>query len=158
MNRNLVLLVLFAIIVIPAFLLIQNQLLSKTQQSLRSGPNILIDGHIFSLLLAKSEAEKEKGLSDRASVDMNTGMLFIFDKEGNYDFWMKRMRFPLDIIWMNKNKIVTIAEDLQPATSSDDTEIPRFKSVVPADTVLEINSGLSKKYNFKVGDSVKINL
>lgn len=158
MNKNLILLILFAIIVIPVFLLLQNKILLPSKQTETPKQSITIDGHTFSLLLAKTEAEKEKGLSGKSSISQDTGMLFIFDKADFYDFWMKDMEFPLDIIWINKDKIVTIQDDLQPATTTDVTLIPRFKSIAPADRVLEINAGLAKKYNFKNGDTVKISL
>src|SRR4051812_21812815 len=60
----------------------------------------------ISLILAKSEKEKVKGLSGRKSIKDNEGMLFVFDKKDKYPFWMKGMQFPIDIIYIDDNRVV----------------------------------------------------
>src|SRR4051812_34888171 len=55
----------------------------------------------FNLLVAKSETERQKGLSGRKSLSQNQGMIFIFDHPDKYGFWMKDMLFPIDIIYIN---------------------------------------------------------
>ena len=122
-----------------------------------AGKTISIDGQTFNIQIANTEAEKEKGLADRQNLAQDSGMLFPFDRPDYYGFWMKGMLIPLDIIYFNKDKIVTIVNDIQPPTPANN-QLPIFKPVSPADSVLEINAGLSKKYNFQVGDSVKFSL
>ena len=34
------------------------------------------------------------------------GMLFVFNSPGQYSFWMKDMHFPLDMVWIDSDKIV----------------------------------------------------
>src|SRR3990167_485164 len=48
--------------------------------------------------IAASDKEKSKGLSDRESLPISEGMIFVYDKMANYTFWMKDVRFPMDII------------------------------------------------------------
>ena len=48
--------------------------------------------------LALTQAEHSRGLSGRESLSEGDGMFFVFDKPGNYSFWMKDMNFPIDII------------------------------------------------------------
>ena len=91
-----------------------------------------------------------QGLGGRAKIREKEGMLFDFGKKGEYSFWMKDMQVDLDILWINEGKIVHIAKNV----SHDSLETINPK--IEADKVLEINSGLSDKYNFKIGDSVKI--
>lgn len=126
-------------------------------QAQKTAATVTIDGQTFTVLIAHTEKEKETGLSQRDSLPQNMGMVFPFDKPDYYGFWMKDMKFPLDIIWMNKGQIVTIVNNLQPPTSAN-PNLPIFKPVSPADTVLEINAGLANKYNFKVGDNVTSSL
>jgi uncharacterized membrane protein (UPF0127 family) len=66
---------------------------------------------------------------------------------------MKNMKFPIDIIFINNDQIVTIQNEAQVIKGQENPTI--YSSTGPADKVLEIQAGLSKKYNFKAGDRVK---
>jgi hypothetical protein len=91
---------------------------------------------------------------DRRHIDYNKGMLFVFDKEGNYPFWMKNTLVPLDIIWINSNcNIVYVKRNAQPCTLDYCPPIYPEKN---ARYVLEINGGLSNMYNINVGDKANI--
>lgn len=117
-------------------------------------PTITISNQKISLIVAKTVKEKEVGLSEKTSLPQDSGMIFVFDNADQYPFWMKNMKFPIDIIYINQNKIVNIFDNLQPV-SKDETP-PIIRPDEPADKVLEINAGLSNKYGFKKGDEVKI--
>jgi uncharacterized membrane protein (UPF0127 family) len=116
----------------------------------REGAAVIIDGRQFSAELATAPAAQEKGLGDRESLCTDCAMLFRFGRKGNYAFWMKDMRFDLDIIWIADGKIVYLAKDV--SHKSPDTIDPPS----PADNVLEINAGLADRYGFKLGDAVSI--
>lgn len=117
-------------------------------------PTATINNQAFKLYVAKSEKEKEVGLSGKDSLPQDYGMYFPFEKPDYYSFWMKNMKFPIDMIFLSNNRIVTIYENLEPP-SQDLKSPPLYKSSEPADAVLEINAGLSKKYNIKVGDEIE---
>lgn len=55
---------------------------------------------------AKTKEEKSKGLSNRESLDDNSGMLFYFDKPQTVSFWMKDTLIPLDIIFIDEDEEV----------------------------------------------------
>ena len=76
-------------------------------------------------------------------------MLFLFPQKGIYAFWMKDMRFNLDIIWISDDKIVYIAKD------NSFHDLTPVNPGIEADKVLEINADLADRYGFKVGDEVK---
>jgi uncharacterized membrane protein (UPF0127 family) len=108
----------------------------------------------FSVEVAKTDAEKEKGLMNRVALGKDIGMFFIFDKEGIYPFWMKNTLIPLDIIWINaSNKVVFIASDIQPCKS---IICPLITPTGQAKYVLELNSNVSKSIRLKVGDIAEI--
>lgn len=109
-----------------------------------------IKGHKFNFELAVSQEERERGLSGKDELCQNCGMLFVFPKSGKYNFWMRDMRFGLDIIWINEGKIVYIEKNV---ALSDQRVLSSQKN---ADLVLEINAGLSDKYGISPGDEVKI--
>ena len=118
-------------------------------------PTATINNHTFNLEIAKTEAEKEVGLSAKERLDENSGMLFPFESPSYYPFWMKNMKFPIDIIFARNGLIVTIHKNVKPPASPTEKP-PIYNSTEPADTVLEINAGLSEKYKFKVGDVVRL--
>ena len=90
-------------------------------------------------------------------MDEKNGMYFIFDKPDYHSFWMKDMRFPIDIIFINDGKIVTIYKNV-PIPTSETQLPPIYRPTNPVDHVLEINAGLADKYSFQVGDSVTTSL
>lgn len=116
-------------------------------------PTATIQGHTFTLTVAKSPEEKQTGLSKKTSLAQDSGMLFPFDTPDYYSFWMKNMQIAIDIIYINNDHIVTIFENLQPPKSQDEN-LSIYKPDEPADKVLEINAGLSEKYGIKKGDQV----
>ena len=77
-------------------------------------------------------------------------MLFIFLIPDKYGFWMKDMKFSLDLIWMDKNlAIVDMTKNLSPET------FPAvFSSSSPVKYVLEVNAGWSDRNKIKIGDTV----
>lgn len=119
--------------------------------------SVLIDGKTFYVSIANTDEQKAKGLSIYKSLPLDSGMIFPFQNSGYYPFWMKEMKFPIDIIYIQNNKIVEIFEDV-PAPLSQDQQLPIYRPGTKANYVLEINAGLSKEFGFKKGDAVKINL
>lgn len=115
--------------------------------------NATIDNHTFFIEIAKTQQEQEIGLSKYTSLPQENAMYFPFEKTGLYSFWMKGMHFPIDILFLQKNKIVTIFSDVPVKT---DYQNYTYQPTQPVNAVLEINAGLSKKYGFKIGDSVII--
>lgn len=103
--------------------------------------------------VAISSAEKTQGLMFRDKLGEKQAMLFEFGEEDKYSFWMKNMRFALDIIWIDRNKkIIDIKKDIPPCNSNIcESFIPQVK----AKYVLEVNSGFTDKYRINLGDNVK---
>ncbi|HZJ18276.1 MAG TPA: DUF192 domain-containing protein [Patescibacteria group bacterium] len=113
-----------------------------------------INNHVFKITIAKSAKEKEIGLSNKKNLAKNQGMLFPFNKEDYYGFWMKNMQFPIDIIYIKKGKIVTIFENVKPPKEVKG-KLVVYQPSETSDTVLEINAGLVKEYKIKTGNEVK---
>ena len=111
-----------------------------------------INGVTISVDVAASGAAREQGLSDRLLLEPDSGMLFVFDTDGRYGFWMKHMRFPLDLIWADaRGTIVTIEHDVSPAT------YPRvFYPARPARYVVEVNAGFAAAHNVAEGQTIVI--
>lgn len=119
-------------------------------------PTAEINKQKFDLMIAKDDKSRQIGLSKRKSLKETEGMLFIFDKKGKYSFWMKDTMIPLDIIYIEENKIVYIQKNAVPQYGKTGN-LPIYTPTSEAKYVLEINGGLSDKYDIKVGDNVIFN-
>ena len=112
---------------------------------------IIVNGKVFEVQVADTNYLLEKGLSGREPLLDNQGMFFIFEKPDKYGFWMKEMKFPIDIIWIDHNfQIIHIEKSVKP-----DTYPKIFYPESKASYVLEISAGESLKANLKIGDTVK---
>lgn len=108
----------------------------------------------FDVELAIALEDKRKGLMNREALNDNEGMLFIYDKEGLYKFWMKNVKISLDIIWINSDKkIVFISKNSLPCLNKPCISI---NPNISARYVLEIKSGLSEKMGLDIGDKLDI--
>jgi uncharacterized protein len=97
--------------------------------------------------LAITNEEREMGLSGKESLPEGTGMLFVFENPGIYGIWMKDMKFPIDILWLDQDKrIITIKEQVSP-----DTFPQVFYSEGSAKYVLELPSGFSERNRIDTG-------
>lgn len=107
--------------------------------------------------VADTPDKREKGLMFRQELAEDQGMLFIFKEEARHGFWMKNVNFPLDIIWMDKDKVVV---DIKPnlAPCPEATVCPSFFPADKALYVLEVNSGFSQKHKIRIGDRININI
>jgi uncharacterized membrane protein (UPF0127 family) len=111
-----------------------------------------INGNCFNIEIAESSEKRSRGLMYRENLDQNSGMLFIFDQEKEYSFWMKNTLIPLDIIWLNKDmEVVYIEENVQPCKKDP---CRRYKPNKLAKYVLELNAGQTEKVGIKIGNKL----
>jgi uncharacterized membrane protein (UPF0127 family) len=101
--------------------------------------------------IVDSDLERQRGLMFRDNLADNQGMLFIFDREARYNFWMKNMLIPLDLIWISRDKIIV---DITKNALPCGRECRDISPVVKAKYVLEVNSGFAEKNQIAIGDKV----
>lgn len=104
----------------------------------------------FVVEIAKTPMQQKKGMMFRKAVPDRTGMLFLFDKEKERQFWMQNTWVPLDIIFIRRDGVITHIHHEAKAESTD-----LVKSNGPAFAVLEILGGESKKLKINIGDRVE---
>ena len=115
---------------------------------------VTIAGERLNVIVADTPSLQEKGLSGRTSLGPNDGMLFLFPEPGFHRFWMKNMKIPIDIIWLDANRrIVDVWENATPE-SYPETREPRSVSLY----VLEVNAGFYKKHKLNNGNVVELKL
>lgn len=103
----------------------------------------------FSVEVAASDDERQKGLMFRRELGPRQGMLFIFPEERQLSFWMKNTLITLDMIFISKEwKVVGIVKNAPPLTEDS-------RSVdTPSQYVLEVPGGTSDKLGIDKGDSI----
>jgi uncharacterized membrane protein (UPF0127 family) len=120
---------------------------AKSETKLRT---IYIDGTALAVSVADTEAERNQGLSGRTNLDFNEGMLFVFDKEGQYSFWMHDMNFAIDALWVNAaGEVVHIAQNMTPESYPE-----AFTNDTPAQYVIEVPGDYVEAHNLHVGSRV----
>jgi len=118
-----------------------------------SQPKACIKDSCYDVEIEKDDIDQAFGLMFHDSLKNDQGMLFIFDQPGYYDFWMKNMKFSLDIIWIDENeKIIHIEHSAHPCV--EDEPCSTYKPQKKAVYVLEISAGDAKKHSFDIGDRV----
>ncbi len=123
-------------------------------------PKIIKIGDVtLDIEVANTSATREQGLSGKIAKEgdplglglgENEGLLFIFEKEGYYGFWMKDMNFAIDMVWIDKNKKIIHIEKNVATSTYPKIFNPNSSSLY----VLEIPSGFLVKNNVKIGDFV----
>jgi len=94
---------------------VNNNLTNTNTTKTTLAPYVKIKDSVIHVDLAITPDEQSKGLSIKNKLNDSDGMLFPFDTPGDYSFWMKDMKFPIDIIWIDSNyKIVHIEKTFNP--------------------------------------------
>jgi uncharacterized protein len=120
-----------------------------------TGPRVVLpDGTVLSVEIAADDQTRAQGLMFRDYLPPRTGMLFLFPRDGEYSFWMKNCRMPLDMIFIESTGRVAHIKDSVPPCPAD--PCPNYPSNVISRYVLELAGGEAGKLGMKVGDVVRI--
>lgn len=103
--------------------------------------------------VADTPEKMDLGLGERDVLDADYGMLFVYEPKQPAVFWMKGMRFPLDIIWIADGKVVKIDSDVPHEPGVPEGGLKLYPSGAAVDYVLEVNAGFAQRNNINVGDS-----
>jgi len=103
--------------------------------------------------LAVTDEERQDGLMFREKINWDQGMLFVFKREGIYSFWMKNVRFPIDILWLDREKRIVHLDTHVPICPKE--PCPTYSSSSPALFVLELKAGSVEKHQLKLYDKIE---
>jgi uncharacterized membrane protein (UPF0127 family) len=116
--------------------------------------NLSVGTRTIELDIADTPAKMHLGLGGRASLATDKGMLFAYTDTGQRCFWMKDMKFSIDILWLdNQKKIGHIEKSLSP-----DTYPQTYCPNVAAQYVIELQAGTSGVDGLNEGDTLNFNL
>ena len=148
-NLRLITVLVLAVVVVAAFAVASGS--GDCTKVYRNDDQVTISGKVFETEVTKSPQEMQKGLGDRECIGDNQAMLFNFGRQGQYGIWMKDMKFPIDVLWINSDKkIVAIEKNFTPETYPENAINEKDK---PASYVLEVEAGTADELGLKLGSS-----
>ena len=107
-----------------------------------------INGYNVTMAIASTDEQRIRGLSGSEKLNENQGMLFLFDKPSKQGFWMNKMNFPIDIVWLDStNKVIHIEKQLEPCKIF--LACPVYNPEVDALYVVELRSGFADSHSIK---------
>jgi uncharacterized membrane protein (UPF0127 family) len=111
---------------------------------------LMIGGEALLVERAATPESRERGLSGRNRIDYNRGMLFVFPEDGLHPMWMKDMRVPIDMVWLNREGyVVAMRQNVFPESYPQ-----TFSSPVPARYVLELAAFATDYYGIAMGTRI----
>ncbi len=112
---------------------------------------VSINGHPLIVELAATPQSRRCGLSNRAALDENQGMLFVYPRSDLRTFWMKDTRIPLSIAFLDDSGNIINIEIMSPNRTEK-----KYRSSKPALYALEVNQGWFKMHGINAGDRVEM--
>lgn len=107
--------------------------------------------------IAATNDQRTKGLSVKDTLDEDEGMLFVFSTSREHSFWMKNMKFPIDIIWISEHhEVVHVEHSLEQC--EPDLPCPAYMPKRNSLYVLETVAGFAQKYNITENTYVSFQL
>lgn len=116
--------------------------------------NVHVGSATIQVEIADTEQERQKGLSGKVHLADNHGMLFVFPYDAQWAIWMKNMKVPLDIVWINADKKVVHVE----ANATPESYPAKFSPPQNARYVLELASGVALQSQIQPGMTAEFNV
>jgi uncharacterized membrane protein (UPF0127 family) len=114
--------------------------------------DVSIGGTIIHAFIANTDPLRERGLGGYFALARNEGMLFVFENDGSYGFWMKDTSFPIDIMWLSADgAVVYLQKNVTPETYPT-----VYISPQPARYVLELQAGFADEYEINIGTVIDL--
>lgn len=102
----------------------------------------------FTVEVARTDAERARGLMHRRTLGSREGMLFVFETDQHLTFWMKDTLVPLSIAFLSSEGRILQIEDMEPLSEKP------VRSTRSARYALELPRGAFAEAGAAVGDSL----
>jgi uncharacterized membrane protein (UPF0127 family) len=101
----------------------------------------------LAISIADDPAERARGLGGRAELSHDHAMLFMFPSNGRHGIWMKDMRIPIDIVWLDEGRTVVDVRGRVAPETYPEVFTPRSDSRY----VVELASGAADTFGIVPG-------
>lgn len=140
-------------LLIPAIGLASATPANDVEDPLETALVILPGGAELVVELAVTSRQRSRGLMFRDELPPGQGMLLVFPDTGFRSIWMKNVRFPLDLIWLDgSHRVVHLEQNVPPCPEEP---CPDYHSMRKAASVLELNAGAVEKWGIELGDRLE---
>ena len=113
----------------------------------------------YNLDIARTDEERSRGLAKFESIKDDEGMLFIFDSPGRYSFFMKDMKFNIDIIFLDVNKkVVDMYKNVKFQDYKNPYDYETYKPNFNSKYTIELKDGEIENSGLKIGDYVDFSI
>ncbi|MFZ2126140.1 MAG: DUF192 domain-containing protein [Candidatus Microsaccharimonas sp.] len=117
--------------------------------------SVEIGSGVFNLVIAKDDPSRVTGLSGVDKLNPNDGLLMAFASDYTWEIWMKDMKVPIDILWLDSSKeIIYIVKNVGPELSTSKIFRPNTK----ARYVIELPAGSANNYGISVGEKLEFDV
>lgn len=103
--------------------------------------------------IADSDEERQVGLMNRESLPEDAGMLFVFEGDVEFGFWMKNTLIPLSIAFADAGGEIVRILDMEPCEADPCTV---YKPGATYRTALEVNQGAFADWGVAEGDRLTL--
>jgi uncharacterized membrane protein (UPF0127 family) len=100
--------------------------------------------------IARTDAERQRGLMERTRLDDGAGMLFVFPGTSTAPFWMKNTLIPLSIAFISEERVIVDIQDMQPLDETLHFPAARYRYA------LEVPQGWFARSGVTVGQPVEL--
>jgi uncharacterized membrane protein (UPF0127 family) len=121
--------------------------------SLQTPLRVEIEQKQYQMAVASTPEQQEQGLMYQTTLAKRTGMLFPISPNRRVAFWMKNTLIPLDMLFVQNNRLVQIVHSAQPCKADP---CSTYASNSPIDTVIELPGGTAKEDHLEPGARVQI--
>lgn len=119
------------------------------------GGTVVLKGQRFLAEVARTEAEKARGLMYRTNLAKDRCMFFVYDQDGHHSIWMKNCLIALDVAWVDaEGRIVEIVENVPPCSPMRGDDCPSYGGRVLSRHFVEFRAGTFRRLKVKVGDRI----
>ncbi|WP_192253775.1 DUF192 domain-containing protein [Mesorhizobium silamurunense] len=105
--------------------------------------------HSFSIEIADTSDEREAGLMFRKDMTDDHGMLFVFERPGEVNFWMKNTPMPLDLVFVGQDGRIKAIKRGEPESEAI------ISPGQPVSFVLELKAGTAARDGLADGDVLR---
>ena len=115
-----------------------------------------IKDHTLNVEIADNIATRMKGLSGRDGLAENSGLYFSFPLRARHGFWMKDMKFGIDMIWVDGHTVRGVTENVQPEPGKSMLQLTVYYPPSEINKVLEVPAGTAARLGITAGDQIKL--
>ena len=106
--------------------------------------------------IAKTTETRSYGLMLRKSLPENAGMLFVFEEDARWGFWMKNTLIPLSIGFIDKNWRLIEIKDMRVVDDPERGPFPIYEPSEPYRYALEVNQGFFQRKGVTTGARLEL--